>query len=174
MKITIDVLDKKSIQKGINDLKLYKKELKPKMEELCERAAELGADVVGNSYAGVRPYDSKHGNPDFSIDVVQKKKGYAIQATGEDVLFLEYGAGAKYGYGHPDPEDTTELVVSGADAPYEPGRYPNGKGHWNDPNGWYYAHGQKSYGNPPSAGMYNAKKAIEQNLEKLKEEIFNG
>jgi len=174
VKITIDVLDKKSIQKGINDLKLYKKELKPKMEELCERAAELGADVVGNSYAGVRPFDSKHGNPDFSVDIVRKKKGYAIQATGEDVLFLEFGAGAKYGYGHDYSGDEMGMVVSGADAPYGPGTYPNGKGHWDNRNGWYYAHGQKSYGNPPSMGMYDAKKTIEQNLEKLKEEIFNG
>lgn len=176
MKITIDVLDKKSIQKGINDLKLYKKELKPKMDELCERAAELGADVVGSEYSSVRPFDSKHGNPEFSVDVVKKKKGYAIQATGEDVLFLEYGAGAAYGSHGADVDysDSEGFVTEGADAPYGPGSYPNGKGHWNNPNGWYYAHGQKSYGNPPSAGMYYAKKEIERNLEKLKEEIFNG
>jgi hypothetical protein len=173
VRIEIDVLDKKSISKAISDLNVYKRELRSKMDELTMRAAEIGADEVGRSYAGVRPFDNPSGSPNFSVDILPKKKGYAIQATGDDVLYLEFGAGAKYGYGHPYSGDEMGMVVEGADAPYGPGTH-SPKGHWNDPNGWWYAHGRKSYGNPPSAGMYDAKLEIERNLEKLKEEIFNG
>jgi len=174
VRIEIDVLDKRSISKAIADLSAYKKDLKVKMDELTMRAAEIGADEVGRSYAGVNPFDNLDGSPDYSIDIVPKKKGYAIQATGEDVLFLEFGAGARYGYGHPYSGDEMGMVIEGGGAPYGPGTFPEGKGHWNDRNGWWYAHGRKSYGNPPSAGMYDAKVKIEQNLEKLKEEIFDG
>lgn len=174
MKIEIDVLDKKSIAKGISDLKEYGRQLKPKMDELCMKAAEIGADEAGRSYAGVQPFDNMTDSPNFSIEILPKKKGYAIQASGDDVLFLEFGAGARYGYGHPYSGDEMGFVVEGGDAPYGPGTFPNGKGHWDSRTGWYYAHGRKSYGNPPSAGMYDAKVAIERNLEKLKEEIFNG
>lgn len=174
MKITIDPLNKRSIAQAIRDLNDYKRSLKPKMDELCLKAAEIGAEEAGRSYASVSPFDNVQGSPDFSIDIVPKKKGYAIQATGDDVLFLEFGSGARYGYGHPDTADSEGYVTSGADAPYGPGTYPNGKGHWNDRKGWFYAHGRRSYGNPPSAGMYDAKRVIEQNLNKLKEEIFDG
>lgn len=176
MRIEIDVLNEKSISKAISDLKVYKRELKSKMDELTMRAAEIGAEEVGREYSMVYPFDSTHGNPDFSIDIVPKEKGYAIQATGSDVLFLEFGAGATYGSTSADVDysDSEGFVIEGADAPYGPGTFPNGKGHWNDPDGWYYDRGKKSKGNPPSAGMYYAKLEIVRNLEKLKEEIFNG
>lgn len=178
MKITIDVLDRKSIAKGINDLKAYKSWMKARMHDLTERAAEIGAEEVGSDYAHVAPWDTVDGSKDFSIDVRKSKKGYAIEASGDDVLFLEYGAGASYGSQGSDVDysDSEGFVVVGADAPYGPGTYPDGKGHWNDPRGWYLpgAHGKKSFGNPPSAGMYHAKVKIEQSLDALKEEVFNG
>ena len=83
----------------------------------------------------------------------------AVVASGEGALFLEFGAGYLMGYGHPEPLG------------YGPGTYP-GKGHWDDPNGWYYEHGKKSYGNPPTAAMYNARKIIQQNLKDLAKGIL--
>ena len=176
MKITINPLDKKSIIQAIKDVNQYKRELKPKMLELCKRAAEIGAEEADISYASVSPWQSTEGYPQYDVEVVPKKNGYAIQASGEDVLFLEFGAGARYGYGHPYSGDEMGMVVEGADAPYGPGTWPEGVGHWDDPRGWYLPkrHGIKSYGNPPAVGMYDAKVEIERNLEKLKEEIFDG
>lgn len=174
MKITIDVLDKRSIAKGISDLKSYKKDLRKKADELCEKLAEYGADVVGTEYSSVEEWVSKSGNPDFSIEVLKRRKGYTIQATGEDVLFLEFGSGATYGDTHTDYADSEGMVVEGGNAPYGPGSYPEGKGHWNDPNGWYVMHNVKSYGNPATAGMYTAKAEMERKIKEFAKEIFDG
>lgn len=175
MRIVIDVLDKKSIQQGINDLKTYKKDIKAKMDELCYRLAQLGATVVSVNYGRVNPFVSKTGSVDYSVEVDRKGNRFTIRVSGEDVLFLEYGSGDRYGWGHPDTTDAEGFVTEGADAPYGPGTY-SPAGHWDDPNGWYVpgTHGRKSYGNYASAGMYNAKVEIEEQLKKIAEEIFNG
>jgi hypothetical protein len=85
--------------------------------------------------------------------------GYAVMANGQAVLFIEFGSGL-IGFGHPEPHGMG------------PGTYP-GKGHWNDPNGWYYAHGKKSHGNPPNMPMYTTVKELEQELERMVKEVFD-
>ena len=52
-----------------------------------------------------------------------------------------------------------------------PGTYPEGKGHWNDPKGWWLPKekgGEHTYGNPPAAPMYDAVKTIEQKLLQIR------
>ena len=69
------------------------------------------------------------------------------------------------GYGYP-PEELNGMG---------PGTYP-GKGHWNDPKGWWYSNedgsGHHSYGNPPNMPMYNTVKELEQELERVVREVF--
>ena len=91
----------------------------------------------------------------------------AVVATGEATLFIEFGSGYMMGYGHPEPQG------------YGPGTWsdgPNGKGHWDDPNGWYLPKekgGGKSYGNPPAGAMYSAVKEIELEFERVAREVFS-
>ena len=97
----------------------------------------LGATRVSIEYSRVGQIatDGK-GMP--TIEVENEGDTWKIIANGEEAVFIEFGAGAMYGYGHPDPQG------------FGPGTYP-GKGHWNDPKGWYTPMGEHTYGNAPTA-----------------------
>jgi hypothetical protein len=89
-----------------------------------------------------------------------------IYAEGESVAFIEFGAGAKYGYGHPQAGEFG----------FGPGTWSDGesgKGHWNDPKGWWYAPGQHSYGNPPAMAMYQAVQKMTEELTVIAREVFS-
>ena len=47
-----------------------------------------------------------------------------------------------------------------------------GKGHWDDPNGWYYKHGEKSHGNPPAMAMVSARDTMVEELTTIAREVF--
>ena len=151
---TID-LSVSGIKELQNGLKEYDKWLKKKSDELCKRLADMGAVKAEIGFSSAY-YD---GNNDFTITVEERGENcYAVKASGATVLFVEFGSGL-IGYGHPEPHGMG------------PGTYP-GKGHWDDPNGWWYAHGQHSHGNPPNMPMYNAVKELEQELARVVKEVF--
>jgi hypothetical protein len=85
-----------------------------------------------------------------------------IYAEGESVAFIEFGSGDKYGHGHPQ---AGELGMG-------PGTYPEGKGHWDDPRGWWYGHGKHTYGNPPAMAMYQAVQAMTEQITMIAREVF--
>lgn len=149
------------IQKIQDELKEYQRWQKGKANELAERLAMLGASVASIRfsravYTGMR---------DAPVSVVAIPNGYAVKADGESVLFIEFGSGVTYGSGHPEAQ---EFGMG-------PGTYPDGKGHWNDPDGWYLpksAGGGHTYGNPPAMPMYEARKRIMQELPRIVKEVF--
>ena len=125
--------------------------LPQKTNLLVAELASIGAHLAG-MYFNV-PYD---GDGDVSVTWEERGDGAAaVVAFGSAVLFLEFGAGYLMGYGHPEPMG------------YGPGTYNPGSSNWRNPNGWYYGTHENlhhSYGNPPSAAMYNARKELEQAL----------
>ena len=158
MKIKVS-LSPSSIDAAIKQLEDYSKDLDRKAQELCKRLADMGAMYAEWNFSGVL----YAGDIDYKITVDRVNANtYAIKANGETVLLMEFGAGVKHGYGHPQA----------AEFGMGPGTYPNGKGHWDDPNGWFYAHGKRSWGNPANRCMYNAKKEVERNAQKIAREVF--
>lgn len=146
------------IIKGLED---YKKSLKAKADALVKALAEAGCEAVAVTYAGTR----YKGPRDENVTVEERGEGkYAIVASGETVLFVEFGAGVYLGGGHPNPMG------------YGPGTYP-GKGHWDDPRGWWLpkeAGGGHTYGNAPSAAMYHTAKSLRQMVEQAARGVFGG
>ena len=148
----------------INGLESYKRSLKVKADALVRALANMGATNVSLTYART-PYT---GPKIANVTVEERGPGkYAIVASGQTVLFLEFGAGVTYGYGHPNPMG------------YGPGTYP-GKGHWDDPNGWYLPKsamgrsGVHTYGNAPSAAMYYTGKGLHQMVKQAARGVFGG
>lgn len=154
-------LSESGIQKIQDELTVYRKWQEEKARELAERLAALGATVASIRFSRA----VYTGKKDVEVTVEELPNGYKVKADGESVLFIEFGSGVTYGYGHPE---AGEFGMG-------PGTYPNGKGHWDDPKGWYLpksAGGGHTFGNPPAMPMYEARKAIEQELPKIVKEVF--
>lgn len=157
---TISVeLTTKSINSAIKELRQYKQWVEQKEKELRLRLAQLGATVASIQFSRA----IYNGTNDVAVRVDDTGSVAVIYAEGESVAFIEFGSGAKYGYGHPQ---AGEFGVG-------PGTYPDGKGHWDDPKGWWYGHGQHSYGNPPAMAMYGAVQAITEQVTKIAREVFS-
>lgn len=152
------------MQIATHELEAYLADLQDKADQVCERLANIGAEraTVGFSEAFYQ------GTNDVQVMVEPIQNGYRVRASGNAVLFIEFGAGVTYGYGHPEPNGNV------------PGSYP-GKGHWDDPHGWWFpsagAEGADrythTYGNPPSAAMYKAQQECIRNIERVVNEVFN-
>lgn len=152
-----------SIDAAIKQLEDYSKDLERKAQELCKRLADMGAMYAEWNFSGVL----YAGDIDYKITVDRVDENtYVIKADGETVLLMEFGAGVKHGYGHPQA----------AEFGMGPGTYPNGKGHWDDPKGWWF--GEKgnwthTYGNAPGMPMYNAAKDLRKEILDIAREVFS-
>ena len=154
-------LSESGIQKIQDELTVYRKWQEEKARELAERLAALGATVASIRFSRA----VYTGKKDVEVTVEELPNGYKVKADGESILFIEFGSGVTYGYGHPE---AGEFGMG-------PGTYPDGKGHWDDPKGWYLpksAGGGHTFGNPPAMPMYEARKAIEQELPRIVKEVF--
>ena len=156
MTVDVNVFDYASVSRAKRRLDEYFADLIEKANTVCERLATIGAVRASLDFSRA----IYNGTNDVAVTVEPIDNGYAIHATGNAVLFIEFGSGASYGYGHPEPEG------------YGPGTYP-GKGHWDDPNGWWYGTHEHSYGNPPAAAMYHAKQDVLQEVQRIADEVFN-
>ena len=157
-KIVINGLSQGNVASAIKELRLYAAWVEQKEAELRSRLASLGATVASIQFA--RAIYS--GTNDVSVRVDDTGSVAVIYAEGESVAFIEFGSGITHGYGHPQ---AGELGMG-------PGTYPEGKGHWDNPNGWWYAHGQHTYGNPPAMAMYKAVQAMTEELTRIAREVF--
>ena len=155
MTVDVNIFDYASVSRAQRRLDEYFADLIEKANTVCERLATIGAVRASLDFSRA----IYNGTNDVAVTVEPIDNGYAIHATGNAVLFIEFGSGASYGYGHPEPEG------------YGPGTYP-GKGHWDDPNGWWYGNHEHSYGNPPAQAMYNAKRDIQAEVQRIADEVF--
>lgn len=150
-------LDSGSVKEMLSELKKYRTQTKRSVKKIAERLATMGAVRASLEFARA-PYN---GTNDVSISVRSVKDGWLLRASGQSVLFIEYGSGVTYGYGHPEPMG------------YGPGTYNPSSPKWNDPNGWWYAHGKHTYGNPPAAAMYHAEQDIRREMQTAANEVLD-
>lgn len=166
-------LSPSSIQAAIEQLNAYSEKLDTAGGKIAKRLADIGYDVA----YGVMSGHVFSGETSESLTVQEAGDNkYILYAASQALLFFEFGAGAKYGSGHPWDDDFG----------YGPGTYP-GNGHWDDPNGWWFPtddprliirtdkNGQgwgHSYGNKPHMPFYKADKAMKDNLLKVAKEVL--
>lgn len=145
------------MRKGVLE---YQDWLKRKSEVLAERLASIGATHASLGFSRA----AYTGPRDHEIKVEKRGESkWAVIADGVEVLFVEFGAGIRYGYGHPEA-GTYHMG---------PGTYP-GKGRWDSPSGWYTPDKEHTFGNPPYAPMYNSVKTLEKELADIVREVFSG
>ena len=138
-----------------------------KQNELLSRLANIGLEEASIHFAYVRPfYNNGHYRFDAELSVEQIDNGYVIRASGEDVCFIEFGAGVTYGEGYPG--DRPEGVVG-------IGEY--GNKHGAEPKGWWFPvddSWERTFGNPPAAGMFAAEQKVRQQVYNIAKEVFGG
>lgn len=157
--IVIDPMDRSSVSSAIKELRNYKAWVAEKENQLRIRLATLGATVASIQFARA----VYNGTNNVTVRVDNTGSVAVIYAEGSAVAFIEFGSGARYGYGHP------EAGKFGAG----PGTYPDSKGHWDNPGGWWYDHGQHSYGNPPAMAMYMAREQMVEQLTQIARQVFS-
>lgn len=164
------------LSNAISKLKAYQKSLDGKKRRLLEKLAEIGIDVATLKFTEAE-YDGEH-------DVVVNKSPewvddnkLFITATGNSVLFIEFGTGVYYAEQHP----------KGAELGMIRGTYGQGKGSQNT-WGYYgvpgkYAISAKdtdkgtlvlTHGNPPARAMYDAGKDMRDVILRAAREVFRG
>lgn len=160
-------LSQKSIQSAIKQVEAYKKSLTVKCQLLVRLLSEDGYSVAKS----ILEQHNFTGQTLSSIrieDWTSDKIRMAIVVESEAILFLEFGAGIKYA-GTVNPK-SAELGMG-------PGTFP-GEGHWNDPNGWWYlgddGEYHHSFGIEAAMPMYNAERAIINDIGKIAKAVFRG
>lgn len=159
--IRINGISGATIDAAAKELRRYAEWVSQKESELITKLAERGKAVASVKFASAK-YD---GTNDVSVRVDSTGSVAVIYAEGEAVAFIEFGSGAREGYGHPQADEHG----------FGPGTWStgeSGKGHWDDPNGWYYTHGKKSHGNPPAMAMYDAVQTMTAEITSIAREVF--
>lgn len=157
---TVD-LSTSGINRFIGVLGGYKIWLRRKANELSKRLAEIGVEKA-NMYFSEAIYDGIY---DFEVHYEPRFNGCVVRASGEKVLFIEFGAGL-IGDGHPEA----------AENGMGPGTYNPSSGNWKNPSGWWYSGfdgSRHTYGNPPNMPMYNTVKELEAELDRVVQEVFS-
>ena len=138
------------------ELEEYEKSVKPKLEEICKRLAQIGVEAAR---AHLMLAD---GNTEATIEEpVKIDNGYKIVMSGADVYFIEFGTG-NFAYRHGN-----EVSV-----PVYPGSYSEkhaqqfSKYHF-----WWYG-GQQYEGTPAYRPLLYAGQAIRQAMPRIVKEVF--
>ena len=154
--------------KVARQIRAYAGQLQSKYSKALERIA-----VIGGGTARVKFTQAFYaGKNDVEVEVKRvSATKYQVIASGETVLFIEFGTGVS------NPE-----YVAPSGLTYKHGTY--GKGHGADPNGWVYVGEQgnagkpladgvyKTQGNPPARAMYDASKDMRAEITRIFREEF--
>ena len=187
MIIDLNVLSERSINSAIRKMERRRKWLDQKAKEFVQRLQDEGIEIANFYYttASVDEYDIMlAGDLDATVDrtvkITKTSSGYSaeVRATGESVLFVEFGTGRMF--------DNAYMRQYG----FYPGSYGQGRG--KSPHGWFYkghlpplappgterARGRPglihTYGSPANAVMYSTKRRLTEMFAGIAKEVFSG
>lgn len=159
--IRMDISDA-GINKAIQELSDWKDWILEKTDELLKELAKEGV-VIADGYFKSADYD---GYSDVSVHWEDRGENtVAVVGFGKTVLMLEFGSGVRYPDNHPEAGAENTLHGSWSEGEF-------GKGHWDNPKGWFYAHGRRSYGNPANKCMYRTKSDLKNLFEQIARRVF--
>lgn len=154
--ITIE-LSAQSCQRALKELQEYEREIKPKMDEVCKRLAEIGRE---EATAIVNQVRLSEGNTVERIDAVPIENGWKLVMEGEDVYFIEFGTG------------------DGVSPHFDPS-VPVAWGSWSAEHsqmlwrqGFWYYDKVRYTGTPAYMPMYYAEKAMREAIPRVAKEVF--
>lgn len=165
-KVVIDIdLSREGVREGVRQLRAFKSWLQEKTDLLLELLTNAGLQVAQMRFSAVAViYDTGERPMNYNIEVDHRGHTWVIRALGEDICFLEFGAGVTWGKGYLGERPSKVVGI---------GEY--GKGHGDNPHGWWFKNGNKAkrtLGNPPANAMYGAQEIIRQRVYDVAREVF--
>lgn len=154
--ITLE-LSPASCSKALKELEKYQKEIKPKLDEVCKRIAEVGRDEAISIINGIR---LQEGNAVERVDVVKIDNGYKLVMEGKDVYFIEFGTGDGV-----DAHYMTSVPVAYASWSAEHSQVLL-------QNGFWYYDKIRFTGTPAYMPMYYAEKKMREEMPRIVKEVF--
>ena len=169
--VHVDVFDKSSLEKAIDELNAVKQEWQRKANLCCEAIAAMLADQIDANIEALPMTDDlvdvkTHQPQPYNSYGLAYAEGNRVYIKGREIAFVEFGAGIYHNNGMQNP------LVSELDAvhfPTEIGSY--GKGQGNQPY-WFVAHNLISRGTPMYMPIYRAMLAIEPEIPTIVRQIF--
>ena len=165
-KVVVNIdLSRESIREGIRQIREFKDWLQEKTDLMLELLANAGLQVAQMRFSAVAViYDTGARGMNYNIEVDHRGHTWVIRAMGEDICFLEFGAGVAWGYGYTGnrPRGVKDI-----------GEY--GKKQGGNPHGWWFKSGAKAkhtLGNPPANAMSGAEEIIRQRVYDVANEVF--
>lgn len=147
-------LSLESCKKALNELKEYKRKIKPKLDEVCKRLAEIGAQEANAHLTRA------NGNDDAKITVEKMDGGYKLVMSGSDVYFIEFGTGSDV-----EPHYQTSVpVFAGSWSMQHKQMYAK--------NGWWWYGGEILVGTTAYMPMYYAGKKMREEAPRVAKEVF--
>ena len=159
-KVNLDTVELASL---VRNLRTFSNDLQKLPKEITKEIADIGREFLEEQYANTHTYQTIDINS-ISTDVIETHNGYSIIASGEEVLYAEFGTGEE------GADDGHPLKGDFHLNPYNSG--PNikinsatGRHYW-----WYQGY---SEGNPSGKQMFNTSKFLKDNVVKkvLKEKV---
>ena len=145
-----------SCRAAVEELRRYRKEIKPKLDEVCKRLVEIGM-LEAQLHLVLA-----NGNTDATIlQPVKIDNGYKLVMQGEDVYFVEFGTG--------DAANPNGYAVS---VPVYPGSYSEEHAEKYATYGFWWYGGEKLTETPAYMPMYYAGKRMREELPRIVKEVF--
>lgn len=168
-------LSPSSIQKVIDQLKAYSVGLEEKAARLRQRIAEeiqwsasagFSTSIASDIYTGGTPRVA-----DVTVDIQDDGEVTVVIASGEDAVFVEFGAGVYY-----NGAVGSSLHPQGQELGFTIGSYGKGKGKYNS---WALPESSagtviRTHGTPATMPMYYGYREAVSIIADLAREVFNG
>lgn len=163
-------LDSKFVNQAIKKLTKYKKQVDNKAEILRHRVAELVKAETekrfGQSVYDVDKYTGGGNTPEISVRWEDESNSTLVIASGEEVAFIEFGAGIHFnGTGSPHPK--------GQELGLTIGSYGKGMG---KRDMWVYVDEEGKHftvGTPSTAPLYKALYEVADDITQVAKEVFS-
>ena len=169
--IKISKLTPEAVNKAIEEIREYRRDLQTKVAELTRRLAEVGVQAIRVTMAGVDGETAGSWSTGYET-ISEDEEVYTVRyvLSGEKVAFVEFSAGITHG-------------IPGAAYPLDAGKefgygtYNPDSDNWKNPKGWVYIGDDglphRTWGNPAYEPVYHSTEAVKQKVGEIVREVFS-
>lgn len=164
--IKVNLFDEKSIDRAVTELQNYSKSINSKAKQVADELTRIGAKIVDDRYSMAHEEEESY-SVTYYIYEDEEVENCAIIASGENVMFLEFGTGVYTDdFSDEFEHDRLPPIFGGSWSQSE------GKGHFRPDHQYWYYNGIKYAGTLPMMGFYFATKEMKAQAENIVRKAF--